>query len=335
MSRNLNPSSSSSSSSSQLRFSSSSNSDRELSSPSMDQLPSYTTSFVAVTSPPTPSPSPRPCKSQCVGRPESALLRDVRLQFQALDSHSRNQFLAEILSCCTVETLVHVNNIITPRIKRDFLKDLPTELSLHIISFIYDPQSLARASAVSQYWHGLLSDEFMWKTMCKVHRYCVDPHPCPSPRARSVRRLSLTSSDEDATALSRNRPITARTNSVQSEDSTSTEPPTMDLDDLLLDDPSPPRIEYAVSPPLPTLTLDDIDPSSSNALIESMRSLCGMTTSLVRLPPSPPRLPEKQPSKRKTTNPPNNWEEGAANVPSPLSFRQHFKISYLTGAEFS
>ncbi|KAF9517135.1 hypothetical protein BS47DRAFT_1371519 [Hydnum rufescens UP504] len=77
--------------------------------------------------------------------------------------------------------------IIAPRIKRDFLKDLPIEIALHIISFIQDPRTLARASAVN---------------MCRMHKFCPDrlgftSLGCPSPRARVVRRLSVPDPNEE------------------------------------------------------------------------------------------------------------------------------------------
>jgi hypothetical protein len=297
--------------------------DSSLSAPSMDQKPSYSTSFVAIKSPPTPSPSPRPTKSRC---PESAVLRDVRLQFQALDTHSRNQFLSDLLSCCDVESLLHVSNIITPRIKRDFLKELPIELSLHIISFIPDPQTLARAASVSKFWNGLLADEFLWKTMCKIHKYCcVEDMPgvCGSPRARVVRRLSLASSDENA------RSRADRGAMIRDEESHST----MGVDDL--DDPEP-DFSSAASPE-DGLLRSSISPRT---LVECMRSLCNTKASASQsssasLAPAPTETRLQRPRAKSAASPFEEEERRASMsmpIPPPLSYRQHFKMSYLTGA---
>lgn len=40
-----------------------------------------------------------------------------------------------------------------------------------MLSFIDDPQTLARASQVSKQWHGLLSDDLTWKKLCEKHSY--------------------------------------------------------------------------------------------------------------------------------------------------------------------
>lgn len=81
---------------------------------------------------------------------------------------------------------------IGPRLKRDFLRELPIELALHILSFVSplpnkiyggagligaqvdDARTLARASCVSRYWRRLLEDEQTWKEMCQRHRFQTD-----------------------------------------------------------------------------------------------------------------------------------------------------------------
>lgn len=131
---------------------------------------------------------------------EMRLLRDVQFAFQRFDAASKNRFLAELLATCDVETLVHVSNLIAPRIKRDFFKDLPIELSLHILSFLDDPKTLARASAVSRFWRFILSDEHTWRNMCQKHNFGpLKASPC-SPRAKSVRALSWVGGDADSDA---------------------------------------------------------------------------------------------------------------------------------------
>ncbi len=174
------------------------------SSISNDNAAIYTTTYIPVLSPPTPapSPSPRPFKQPCPNSrnvAESPHMRDVRHAFQQLDCGSQNTILAELLSSCTIETLVHLSNVIAPRIKRDFLRDFPTEVSLHILSFIDDPKTLVRASVVSKYWRSLLIDDYIWKRMCRMHKFCCPERlksspsmgECHSPRARVVRRLSF------------------------------------------------------------------------------------------------------------------------------------------------
>ncbi|KAF8329428.1 uncharacterized protein EI90DRAFT_1393654 [Cantharellus anzutake] len=189
---------------SEQRFSSSSTTSNSPSDPSHDQAVTYTTTYTRYLTPPAPEPSPLHRSSKQIysnsrNATENPHMGDVRHAFQQLDTNSQNTILAELLSSCTIETLVHLSNVIAPRIKRDFLKDLPTEISLHILSFIDDPKTLVRASAVSKHWNSLLMDECIWKNMCGGHKFCCpqrlkspsDVGECNSPRARIVRRLSL------------------------------------------------------------------------------------------------------------------------------------------------
>ncbi|KAF8887380.1 WD40-repeat-containing domain protein [Infundibulicybe gibba] len=64
------------------------------------------------------------------------------------------------------EDLLFIANTIAPMLKRDFLRFLPPEVALHILSFIDDPQTLARAAQVSKHWNQLLKDESIWLQMC-------------------------------------------------------------------------------------------------------------------------------------------------------------------------
>ncbi|CAJ0627793.1 7041_t:CDS:2 [Entrophospora sp. SA101] len=125
---------------------------------------------------PTPAPSPQlfPSSSTTEGYPtqsEDEFSRTVRMSFQNMENLQRQRLLAELLNICNNEQLVFVSNYISPRLKRDFLKDLPIELSLHILSFIDDPKTLSRASGVSNFWHSLLNDEFTWKNLCVRHHF--------------------------------------------------------------------------------------------------------------------------------------------------------------------
>ena len=84
---------------------------------------------------------------------------------------ARKQYLAGILHDCTPSELLFVYNTISQMLKRDFIRDLPPELGLHILSFIDDPMTLARASRVSRSWNKLVKDDSMWKRMCELCDY--------------------------------------------------------------------------------------------------------------------------------------------------------------------
>ncbi|KAJ9102357.1 hypothetical protein QFC21_002757 [Naganishia friedmannii] len=91
--------------------------------------------------------------------------------FPHLSATTRLEILQSLLPVLTVPELLMLSSHIGPRLKRDFLRDLPIELALHILSFVDDPKTLARASAVSRYWRSLLEDEQTWKEMCQRHRF--------------------------------------------------------------------------------------------------------------------------------------------------------------------
>lgn len=71
----------------------------------------------------------------------------------------------------TPSELLLLSAELAPRLKRDFLTDLPTEIALYILSFVDDPRTLARASEVSQCWRRLLTDEQVWKRECEKYAF--------------------------------------------------------------------------------------------------------------------------------------------------------------------
>ncbi|CCG82311.1 Putative uncharacterized protein [Taphrina deformans PYCC 5710] len=127
--------------------------------------------------PPTPAPSPTPNDDDATpswvvaSAEEDFALRNVRKHFANLKTDGRQRFLTELLNMCTSYELASVAAYVSPRLKKDFLKCLPVELSLRVLTYIDDPQTLARAAQVSKYWHGLLNDDLTWKRLCRIHRY--------------------------------------------------------------------------------------------------------------------------------------------------------------------
>ncbi|KAI9253830.1 WD40-repeat-containing domain protein [Phascolomyces articulosus] len=106
----------------------------------------------------------------------------VKTTFQQLTPQQKTAFLSELLNCCDNQLLAFVHTLIAPRLKIDFLKQLPIELALHVLSFIDDPQTLTRASRVSHFWNDLLKDESTWKLLCLKYQYKnYQQHPTTYP----------------------------------------------------------------------------------------------------------------------------------------------------------
>ncbi|OSX61347.1 hypothetical protein POSPLADRAFT_1182469 [Postia placenta MAD-698-R-SB12] len=131
-----------------------------------------------VLSPPTPAPSPRLSAfslSSIIDRiSESDPAHVSRREFAGLSPPVRLQYLAALLSDCTPSELLFVSTTISPLLRRDLLRDLPPEISLHILSYLDDPQALARASRVSKSWNRLLNDQWLWRRMCYIHGYALE-----------------------------------------------------------------------------------------------------------------------------------------------------------------
>jgi F-box associated protein len=153
--------------------------------PSQTESP---TVFVPVMRPPTPAPSPRPISpAQSVIPLASSLDPQVEPppfqalidEFQSLKSISRQEYLAALLSRCSSRELFFISTRIAPLLKRDFLADLPIELSLHILSFIDHPRTLARIACVSRKWHALVQDEHTWRGLASAYHFDPALHgPC-------------------------------------------------------------------------------------------------------------------------------------------------------------
>ena len=119
-----------------------------------------------IESPPTPAPSPGPTSRQL---PSIASIS--RQEFSILPPAQRRQYLCAILNDCTPDELSFVSNTIAPLLKRDFLRDLPPEIALYILSYFNEPSTLLRAGRVSRYWHSLVADDFLWKRLRYIHGF--------------------------------------------------------------------------------------------------------------------------------------------------------------------
>lgn len=104
-------------------------------------------------------------------------------QFRGLQQAERFAFLSSLVNELQLNEALAVSSKISPRLKRDFLTDLPVELALHCVSLIDDPRTLVRAMRVCKYWHDLLQDERLWRDMHtrQLFRPKLSPSYMPQP----------------------------------------------------------------------------------------------------------------------------------------------------------
>ena len=153
--------------------------------PSQTESP---TVFMPVMRPPTPAPSPRPISptpsaislaSSVAPQVEPPPFQALLDEFRSLGSISRREYLASLLSHCSSRELFFISTRIAPLLKRDFLADLPIELSLHILSFVDHPRTFARIACVSRKWHALVQDEQAWHGLASAYHFDPTLHgPC-------------------------------------------------------------------------------------------------------------------------------------------------------------
>ncbi|GAA5941939.1 F-box/WD repeat-containing protein [Sporobolomyces koalae] len=116
---------------------------------------------------------------------EAEIIDSLREQINSLLPASRQLLLTHLIHDSAPSALSPLVHLITPRLKRDFLKTLPVELAFHVLSFVDEVKTLARASEVSRFWRALLEDEATWKRMCWKSGFGNAPVP-PSPASLTV-----------------------------------------------------------------------------------------------------------------------------------------------------
>lgn len=128
--------------------------------------PQMQTLYMPIDSPPTPAPSPGPPSiMQLIQQPSTPIVSPLTLPQNPL---LRKQYLSALLHACTPAELLFISTTIAPLLKRDPFRALPTELALHVLSFVEEPIILVRAGQVSRWWRRLVGDEGLWRRMCTV-----------------------------------------------------------------------------------------------------------------------------------------------------------------------
>ncbi|KAI1473637.1 WD40 repeat-like protein [Daldinia eschscholtzii] len=101
--------------------------------------------------------------------------RSMLETFDAMPAEMKSFMMYQFLRRCSRKTLHIVADVVNPALKCDILKDLPLELTLHILSYL-DHRDLCRAAQVSKYWRGVIdSNETGWKELFDADGFTLAP----------------------------------------------------------------------------------------------------------------------------------------------------------------
>jgi len=148
------------------------------------------TLYIPIASPPTPAPSPGPFAHEhdqnglsvatnhlSHGMGFQQFAYDPTRDFSSLNGQARLDFLDKIIAQCSVKELSHLSAIINPLLKRDFLRELPAELALHVLSYVADLRQLVKnVAGVCKHWRRLSDDDWLWRRMCSRWEFEVPIH---------------------------------------------------------------------------------------------------------------------------------------------------------------
>ncbi|CAH1796678.1 unnamed protein product [Owenia fusiformis] len=96
-------------------------------------------------------------------------LETITREFCDLDTGQRTQTLDRLISVSDSSQLFHLTQHLETYCKRDFLRQLPNELVIQILSYL-DASSLDACCLVSQTWYNVTTScDKVWKSICEVN----------------------------------------------------------------------------------------------------------------------------------------------------------------------
>ncbi|KAM3717520.1 F-box/WD repeat-containing protein [Dirofilaria immitis] len=87
-------------------------------------------------------------------------------QFKMLSSSDQMDALTDLIDECSLDHIRHLRSVIEPFFQKDFIKELPKEIALHVMCFL-SPADIARISLTCRYWHNLAEDNRLWRKKCE------------------------------------------------------------------------------------------------------------------------------------------------------------------------
>ncbi|WYZ41116.1 hypothetical protein EsH8_V_000011 [Colletotrichum jinshuiense] len=101
--------------------------------------------------------------------------RTMMERFDAMPNEMKSFIMYNFLRRCPRKTLRLVADVVTPALKCDFLKQLPLELSFHVLSFL-DHRDLCRTAQVSKHWRNIVdTNETGWKELFDRDGFTLPP----------------------------------------------------------------------------------------------------------------------------------------------------------------
>ncbi|CAF1612927.1 unnamed protein product, partial [Adineta ricciae] len=88
--------------------------------------------------------------------------------FLAMSNEDRTRATEALIRTCSTNILQlnQIKNQIEPYFQRDFIRDLPRELALHVLKYL-PANDVARASRTCRSWYETCNDILLWKRICQ------------------------------------------------------------------------------------------------------------------------------------------------------------------------
>ncbi|KAK9440572.1 WD repeat containing protein pop1 [Metarhizium brunneum] len=95
--------------------------------------------------------------------------------FDSMKTEMKTFMMYQFLRRCPRPTLRLIADTVNPTLKCDFLRQLPLELSYHVLAHL-DHRDLCRAAQVSRHWRNIVDrNETGWKELLDSDGYCMAP----------------------------------------------------------------------------------------------------------------------------------------------------------------
>ncbi|VBB28166.1 unnamed protein product [Acanthocheilonema viteae] len=97
-------------------------------------------------------------------------------QFKTFSARDQMDALTDLVGECSLDHIRHLRSVIEPFFQKDFIKELPKEIALHVMCFL-SPADIARISLTCRYWRNLAEDNRLWRKKCEEVNVTVMDEP--------------------------------------------------------------------------------------------------------------------------------------------------------------